>query len=217
MRCCIVRHGETAWNAERRLQGHQDIPLNDIGLAQAAAAGRYLRQRHAQMPFAAIVTSDLLRARQTAEAVGQALGLAVHANAALRERHYGDFEGKTPQEAEAYAPLDYAELVARSDLAAAPGLAEPLAAMVGRIEACLKALALAYPKDRVVVVTHGGVLDVLYRLAMGRRLTGPRDAPIPNAGLNWLDLQADKLGLRWAMVAWGETEHLTATSRDEIL
>lgn len=217
MRCCIVRHGETAWNADRRLQGHQDIPLNALGLAQADAAGRYLQQRHQQTPFAAIVSSDLIRARQTADAVGQALGMPVVANAALRERHYGQFEGQTPTEAEAGDPSAYAALVARDDLEAAPGAAEPLQAMQARIEAFLADLAREYPDQAVVIVTHGGVLDILYRRAMGRRLTGPRDAPIPNAGLNWLDVEAADQGLRWTMVAWGETEHLSDASRDEIL
>lgn len=217
MRCCIVRHGETAWNADHRLQGHQDIPLNELGLAQAEAAGRYLLQRHQQTPFAAIMSSDLIRARQTADAVGQALGLAVCTNPALRERYYGQFEGQTPAEAESQSPADYAELVARADLAAMPGTAEPLQAMADRIERCLTGLAQAHPEGSVVIVTHGGVLDILYRLAMGRALTGPRDAPIPNAGLNWLDVAADAQGLRWTMVAWGETEHLTGASRDEIL
>lgn len=217
MRCCVVRHGETAWNADRRLQGHQDIPLNALGLAQADAAGRYLQQRHQQTPFAAIVSSDLIRARQTADAVGQALGMPVVANAALRERHYGQFEGQTPTEAEAGDPSAYAALVARDDLEAAPGAAEPLQGMQAPIEAFLADLAREYPDQAVVIVTHGGVLDILYRRAMGRKLTGPRDAPIPNAGLNWLDIEAADQGLRWTMVAWGETKHLSDASRDEIL
>ena len=217
MRCCIVRHGETAWNADRRLQGHQDIPLNDLGLEQAEAAGRYLQQRHHATPFAAVVSSDLLRARQTAEAVADALGLPVQASPALRERHYGAFEGKTPAEAADFAAEAYAALVSRADLMADPGSAEPLQAMLERIERCLSDLALVYADQAVVIVTHGGVLDLLYRRAMGRALTGPRDAPIPNAGLNWLDIEAEEQGLRWTMVAWGETEHLTGASRDEIL
>jgi len=217
MRCCIVRHGETGWNADRRLQGHQDIPLNALGLVQAEAAGQYLQRRHQATPFSAVVSSDLLRARQTAEAVASELGLPVQAATALRERHYGEFEGKTPAEAASFAPEAYAALVSRADLMAAPGSAEPLQAMLERIERCLSDLARAYTDQSVVIVTHGGVLDLLYRRAMGRDLTGPRDAPIPNAGLNWLDIEAEAQGLRWTMVAWGETEHLTGASRDEIL
>ena len=221
MRCCIVRHGETPWNAERRLQGHQDIPLNELGLTQAAAAARYLARRHAASPFSGVISSDLRRARQTADAIATALHLVVQDAPGLRERHYGDFEGKTPAEAERYDPQAYAALVARDDLTAAPGLAEPLSGMVTRIESCIRRLAETHADQSMVLVTHGGVLDVLYRRAMGRVLTGPRDAPIPNAGLNWLEVTPDgnasATGLRWQMVAWGETAHLEGASLDEIL
>lgn len=217
MRCCFVRHGETPWNAERRLQGHQDIPLNALGLAQAAAAARYLVQRHAQWSFSAVISSDLLRARQTADTIGAALGLDVRSEPALRERHYGDFEGKTPAEAAAFDAAAYDTLVARDSLAAAPGHAEPLCAMADRLENCLGRLTRDYADQSVILVTHGGVLDVLYRRAMGRPLTGPRDAPIPNAGLNWLDLAWRGQALHWTLRAWGETAHLNGASLDEIL
>lgn len=199
------------------MQGHQDIPLNALGLGQAVAAARYLAVRHAQTPFAALVSSDLQRARQTADAIGEALGLAVQAEPRLRERHYGDFEGKTPAEARRYAETAYDALVDREDLAGSPGNAEPLNAMVDRIETCLRRLTATHGDQSVIFVTHGGVLDVLYRRAMNRVLTGPRDAPIPNAGLNWLDLMLADEGLRWGMVAWGETAHLNDASLDEIL
>jgi probable phosphoglycerate mutase len=217
MRCCFVRHGETPWNAERRLQGHQDIPLNPLGMAQAVAAARYLAERHVQTPFSAIVSSDLQRARQTADAIAGVLGMAVQVAPGLRERHYGDFEGKTPIQAREFAEVAYDALVARDDLAASPGNAEPLNAMVERIEGCLRQLAETAAAQSVILVTHGGVLDVLYRRAMGRPLTGPRDAPIPNAGLNWLDVTLADDALCWRMVAWGETSHLNDASLDEIL
>ena len=217
MRCCFVRHGETPWNVERRLQGHQDIPLNALGLAQAEAAARYLAVRHAQAPFQAIVSSDLQRARQTADAIGKRLTLPVQTASALRERHYGDFEGKTPAEARVFAESAYDALIRRDDLAAAPGNAEPLTDMAARIEACLRQLLATHAAQPVILVTHGGVLDVLYRWSMGRELTAPRDAPIPNAGLNWLDLTLVDNQLCWTMVAWGETAHLDDASLDEIL
>lgn len=217
MRCCFVRHGETSWNAERRLQGHQDIPLNTLGLAQAAAAARYLSAKHAQTPFAALVSSDLLRARQTADAIAAALRLEVQNAPGLRERHYGDFEGKTPGEAALHDGAAYGAMLAREDLAGAPGNVEPLNAMVERIERYLAELAQVHQDQSVILVTHGGVLDILYRRAMGRPLTGPRDAPIPNAGLNWLDLAPVGKGLRWRLLAWGETTHLADASLDEIL
>ena len=97
-RICLVRHGETAWNAERRLQGHIDIPLNPRGLSQAEATARSLAR--AGERFAALYSSDLQRARQTAEAVARAHGLAATHDARLRERHYGVLQGLTFDEAE---------------------------------------------------------------------------------------------------------------------
>lgn len=217
MRCCVVRHGETPWNTQRRMQGHQDIPLNEQGLAQAVAAARYLAGCHAQTPFAALISSDLLRARQTAGAIGAALALPVQLDAGLRERHYGDFEGKTPAEARLFAEAAYDTLLAREDLAAAPGGVEPLKVMAERIEGYMHTLATNYADQSVILVTHGGVLDVLYRRVLGREQTGPRDAPIPNAGLNWLDLVWVGDQLDWKMVRWGETAHLDDASLDEIL
>lgn len=217
MRCCIVRHGETPWNTERRLQGHQDIPLNARGIAQAQAAARFLQQHHQQQPFAAVCSSDLLRTRQTAEAIADALALSVQALSALRERHFGEFEGKTPDEAADFDATAYQALVARADLEATPGQAEPLSAMVQRVECALAELVRHYADQSVIIVTHGGVLDVLYRRAMGQTLSGPRNAPIPNAGLNWLDLALVDDRLVWTMQAWGETIHLNDASLDEIL
>lgn len=217
MRCCFVRHGETPWNIQRRMQGHQDIPLNALGLTQADAAARHLAGHHALTPFAAVASSDLQRARQTAEMIGHALDLPVQIDPGLRERHYGGFEGKTPPEACMFDEIAYDALLAREDLTGSPGNVESLAAMVARIETSMRRLATDYADQAVILVTHGGVLDILYRQAMGRELTGPRDAPIPNAGLNWLDLALVGDELRWTMVAWGETGHLNDASLDEIL
>ena len=102
-RICLVRHGETAWNAERRLQGHLDIPLNEHGLAQAAATARSLGGER----FDAAYCSDLTRARQTADAIASHLGLSLCQNAQLRERHYGVFQGLTYDEAQNQHPEAY--------------------------------------------------------------------------------------------------------------
>ena len=97
-RICLIRHGETAWNAELRIQGHRDLPLNGSGLAQAEAlAGRLAGQR-----FDALYSSDLLRARQTAQPLADVLGLPVRLEPELRERHFGCCEGKTREEILAY-------------------------------------------------------------------------------------------------------------------
>ena len=96
-RICLVRHGETEWNTERRIQGHIDIGLNETGLRQAALAGRWLRDAG----IAALYGSDLTRAWVTAQTIAAALGLSPVVVPEMRERCYGIFEGLTYEEAKA--------------------------------------------------------------------------------------------------------------------
>ena len=103
-RLCLVRHGETAWNAEGRVQGQLDVPLSATGLAQARAVSSAL----ARETFSAIYASDLARVRQTAEPAAARLGLEVRLEAALRERHYGIFQSLTYAEVKQKYPEDYA-------------------------------------------------------------------------------------------------------------
>ena len=198
-RLCVVRHGETAWNAERRIQGQTDIPLNATGHRQALAAARGLA-RHA---FAALYTSDLQRARDTAAAASQLLQLPMISLPALRERHYGSFQGSTPAEAQAADPTGYARYAARDPNFDFNG-GETLATFAQRIVTATTELAARHPGETILVVAHGGVLDILYRHATARPLSTPRDFPIPNAAMNWLTLGADG----WTIDSWGEQGHL---------
>jgi broad specificity phosphatase PhoE len=131
----LVRHGETDWNAEGRLQGHTDRPLNEHGRRQAQA----LAGRLADQEIAAVYSSNLARARETAEIVAEPLGLSVFLDADLREKNWGTWEGLTPSEREqvAYAGETTDEHRERTLRA------------VHRI-------ADGNPGRRVVVVTHGG-------------------------------------------------------------
>ena len=96
-RISAIRHGETAWNVDTRLQGHLDIPLNEVGLSQARHLAQALVQREA---IDAIYASDLSRAHTTAQAIAQAMGQTVTVHAGLRERHFGAFQGRTYAEIE---------------------------------------------------------------------------------------------------------------------
>lgn len=200
---CLVRHGETAWNAERRLQGHLDIPLNDRGDAQARATAKALARHR----FAAIYASDLARARQTAEAAGQTLSLAVITDSRLRERHYGLFQGLTYDEAQARHPQAYARFLARDADFVFPNGGESLAGFAERIRYTLQEIAARHPGEEVLVVTHGGVLDIARRLATGKPLDTARDFAIPNAALNWLEIGDD----RWHLLSWADQSHLHHT------
>ncbi len=99
-RIIAIRHGETAWNVDTRIQGHLDIPLNDTGHWQARRLGQALAGEH----LAAIYASDLSRAWETAQYVARAQGLAVQPEPGLRERRFGSFQGRTFAEPEAELP-----------------------------------------------------------------------------------------------------------------
>ncbi len=199
-RLCLVRHGETDWNAERRLQGHLDIPLNARGLAQAASTARGLSSTR----FDAVYCSDLARTRQTAEAILSGRDTRTTLQADLRERHYGIFQGKTYDEVASSLPDDYRRFKNREADYAFPGGGESLAAFARRVEAALVAIALRHTGKDVLVVTHGGVLDIAHRLATGKALAAARDFAIPNAALNWLEHGKDG----WRMLVWADVSHI---------
>lgn len=206
-RLCLVRHGETEWNAERRIQGQIDVDLNANGRRQAAAAGRWLRGAG----IAAIYSSDLKRAWNTAQTIGAALELAPQAVRELRERNYGRFEGLTYAEAEDKFPEGYAAFEGRNaEYAFETG--ESLRAMYDRVTGKLQQIAAAHPGSNLVVVLHGGVLDVINRFVRGNPLELPRDFLIPNAGLNWIAFD----GQGWYIETWAETAHLEMAALDEL-
>ncbi|PKO89086.1 MAG: histidine phosphatase family protein [Betaproteobacteria bacterium HGW-Betaproteobacteria-12] len=206
-RLCLVRHGETEWNAARRIQGQIDIGLNATGHRQAEAAGRWL----AAAAIGAIYSSDLQRAWLTAQAIGRSLGLAPEANPSLRERRYGVFEGLTYDEARRDHPDGYAAFEGRNaDYDFENG--ESLKAMFDRVTEALREIVARHAGRNVVVVVHGGVLDIVNRFVRGNSLEMPRDFLIPNAGLNWI---ACRDGV-WSIESWGETAHLEPGALDEL-
>jgi probable phosphoglycerate mutase len=202
-RICLVRHGETAWNAERRLQGHIDVPLNPRGLSQAEATARSLTR--AGERFAALYSSDLQRARQTADAVARTQGIAATHDARLRERHYGVLQGLTFDEAERQQPQAWQHFKRRDPQMALDGGGESLVGLAARVRAALEEIAGRHAGEQVVVVTHGGVLDIAHRLATGKSLQGVRDFAIPNAALNWIEHCAGS----WKLLAWADETHLS--------
>jgi broad specificity phosphatase PhoE len=131
----LVRHGETDWNAEGRLQGHTDTPLNDYGRRQAAR----LAEELAGDGIDAVYSSDLSRARETAEIVAAHLGLPVVIEPGLREKNWGSWEGLTPMERDATAYVGESTEDHRD-----------------RTLRTLREIAERHPDTRVLVVTHGG-------------------------------------------------------------
>jgi 2,3-bisphosphoglycerate-dependent phosphoglycerate mutase len=142
----LVRHGETDWNAVGRLQGHTDRPLTNFGRRQAQRLAGELESEELE----AIYSSDLARARETAEIVGERLGLAVVLDPDLREKDWGTWEGLTAVE------RDRVEFVGESTQA-----------HEDRILRALRRIAERHPRGRVLVVTHGGSMRRVQTAAMG--------------------------------------------------
>ncbi|MBK7766610.1 MAG: histidine phosphatase family protein [Sulfuritalea sp.] len=198
-RFCIVRHGETDWNSERRIQGQIDIDLNAAGETQARALGPGLSGHS----FAAVYSSDLLRAWNTARIATAGLGLAVSPAPTLRERHFGVLQGLTRDEARQRYPEIYLEHQARSLHSDYRG-GETLAGFARRVTDGLAEMALRDAGQTVLAFTHGGVLDIVYRVATGRALEAPRNFLLPNAAVNWLE-HSDG---HWRLISWGDCGHL---------
>ena len=198
-RILALRHGETAWNQDTRIQGHTDIDLNDTGRWQAAQLAAAL----ADEPLSAIYASDLQRAHHTAAAVAQAQGLSVQTHSGLRERHFGTLEGKTWADIESQHPE--AALLWRSRVPDwAPPEGESLLMLQQRILHTLHTLASRHLGEHIAVVAHGGVLDILYRAATGLALQAPRSWQLKNAAINRLLWTPESLTL----VGWGDVAHL---------
>ena len=206
-RILAIRHGETAWNVDTRIQGHLDIPLNDIGQWQARRLARALA---AQDPIGTIYSSDLLRAHDTARAIAQATGAPLVTHPGLRERSFGVFEGKTFVEIEAAWPEESARW-RRRDPDWAPTGGESLLQLRERIARTLQELAARHSGEQIALVAHGGVLDQLYRTATGLELQAPRTWNLTNTAVNRLLWTPHALSL----VGWADTSHLDNASLDE--
>lgn len=173
----LVRHGQTTWNAAGLMQGQtDDIPLTDLGHAQAAAAA----DRLAGAGVGALVSSDLLRARQTAAHCARATGLAVTTTPALREQGYGVLEGRRSREL--WDVVDWTD----PHWAAEGG--ESLAQLYARVEDFLRNLAEDPPADVTALVTHGDTIRAAQAVISGG---GPAALPAvtrPNGSITRLEL-----------------------------
>ncbi len=205
-RILALRHGETTWNQDKRLQGQLDIPLNDNGHWQAARAADALRDE----PVAAVYSSDLARAHQTAGAIARVLGLDVCTHQGLRERHFGAFQGKTWAEVEVDEP-EAAQAWRTRVPGFAPGGGETLLQLRARIEVAFNEIAARHCGEQIVIVAHGGVLDLVYRWATRLDLQAPRTWAVENAAINRLLWTPGGLSL----VGWADSTHLGERTLDE--
>jgi probable phosphoglycerate mutase len=200
-RLFVIRHGETAWNLATRIQGHIDIPLNDTGRWQADCVAQALAEERVD----AVYSSDLARARCTAEAIAEAAQLPLQLDTTLRERHFGRLEGLTQEEVAAQWPLEAQRWRAREP-GYGPEGGETLQAFYDRSVGALTRLASRHLGQTIVVVAHGGVLDCFYRAANHVAIEVPRSWKITNASINRLLYSPEG----FSMVAWADNSHLEA-------
>lgn len=196
----VVRHGETAWNAAGIIQGHLDSPLNEEGLAQAILLGEHLGRE----PFDAIYCSDLGRAQQTAQPLADRSGKRPTLTAQLRERQLGVFQGLTGVECRAKFPQDYRRFHERDPEHVVPQ-GESIRQLYDRASTFIQELAARHHDATIVIITHGGVLDVLHRFVRSIALAQARDFPVYNASINRIGCENGA----WSVIQWGDISHLT--------
>jgi 2,3-bisphosphoglycerate-dependent phosphoglycerate mutase len=203
----LIRHGVTAWNKDRRFQGGIDIPLDDEGERQAQLLGKYFQNQPAPD---LVMASDLGRAIATAKPIADFFGRIIEVDPRWRERHYGDFEGKNHSELQALYPDDFARWRSRDLHHAFPGGGESVAVFHKRVQGALEAVRERFNGEvqRIVLLTHGGVLGSVYRIAQGLPPDDPIKVPIENTGVNRLVLDGPKGEQAWSIRAWGELLHL---------
>ena len=196
----LIRHGETDMNRELRFQGHVDVALNATGLQQA----RRLATRMAGEQADAVYVSDLMRAQQTAQEIAAQLALQPVPESGLREQSFGRVDGMRVDDIQKQHPECWEGwLRFEQDYAMPEG--ESTRQFHARVMEAVHRLVAAHPDQKLVIVTHGGVLDMIYRTARSLGLDGPRQSEIPNAGFNRIRVRGDGA---IDILDWADTRHL---------
>ena len=206
---CFVRHGETDWNVEKRMQGHTDIPLNAHGVMQADRLAKALLKTGQH--FDCIYSSDLERAFHTAKtiAIPQSLDVLIHPD--LRERHVGKLQGLLLADAPRVEPELWQRHLAR-ELDFDLGGGESIVQFHKRMQRILNHFLVKHAGKQILAVSHGGTLDMIYRIVTQQALNAERVAVVPNTSLNWITHD----GNTWVIERWGDTSHLTDSVLDNI-
>ncbi len=196
----VVRHGETVWNLEGRHQGHLDSDLSALGIRQAKA----IADRLGKISFSALYSSDLKRAFHTAQYIAQKTGHSILVDRRLRERDYGIFRGMTLEEIQKKFPEQYIHFRSGDPDYVIPE-GESGRHKFDRVLECVQEIIKAHEGRRVVIVTHGGVLDALFRHTVGLGLSIPRHYKLFNVSLNTFFVYDGV----WMLGTWGDISHLT--------
>ncbi|CAN1533479.1 phoE Broad specificity phosphatase PhoE and related phosphatases [Burkholderiaceae bacterium] len=208
----LVRHGETPWNVESRVQGWEDIGLNEHGIEQARSLARHMKLlSDSGTRLDAIYSSDLKRAQHTASIVAESIGLPLALEPGIRERHFGVLQGLIYSEMAQHQPEAYRIWRSRDpDLEMPEG--ESLGFFHRRVVGAMNNLAVKHPGERIMVVSHGGAMDIIWRHASQVGLQADRKAPLLNASLNRLSVSPES----WKILGWGEVDHLGQDSQNDV-
>ena len=194
----LIRHGETEWNSQQRMQGHSNSDLSSVGQAQIKALGQWMKN----VPFNIIYSSDSLRAKQTAEAITQFSGHELKIDLRLREKNLGVFEGLTSEEARERHPEVFRLFkTAGSKYVIDEG--ESTQQLQDRALEIVDEIRIKHPEERVLLVTHGGFIRVVMKHSLGLSLETPTRFLIRNTGvfrLVWED--------KWIVSQMGGVSHL---------
>ncbi len=204
-RVTLVRHGRTAYNAATRIQGQLDIDLDELGAWQA----QRMAQALADEDISVVYASDLARARETARPLAQMLGVPLHLDAGLRERNFGAFEGLSFADLDLHH-VDAARRWRTRDPEFGPEGGERLIDFNQRSVAAVTRVARLHPGQHIAVVSHGGVLDAMYRAGSRVTLEAPRSWHIGNASIHRMLLSREG----WTVVGWNDEFHLDGASDD---
>ncbi|MEC9012838.1 MAG: histidine phosphatase family protein [SAR324 cluster bacterium] len=187
----LIRHGETEWNSQKRMQGHSNSDLSEVGMGQIQALGELMKN----VSFDHIYSSDSLRTRQTAEAITQYSGHTLQFDQRIREKNLGVFEGLTSTEAKERHPEIY-RLFKTAGANYVIDEGESTQQLLERALEFIEEIRLRHSQERVVMVTHGGVVRVLMKHALGLSIDAPTRFIIKNTGIfgliwneNWLVTQ----------------------------
>jgi probable phosphoglycerate mutase len=205
-RVLAIRHGETDWNVGGRIQGQLDIALNAMGRWQAHRVGAAV----AEEGIDAIYSSDLLRAFETAQAVSRACARSIATDPGLRERGFGTFEGLNYQQISQRWPEQSERWRKRDPEFGAPG-GETLNTFYERSVATATRLAALHPGQTIALISHGGVMDCLYRAASRVALDAPRSWQLGNTSINRLLYTPQG----FTLIGWSDSHHLEDRALDE--
>lgn len=199
----VLRHGETAWNADGRIQGHLDVELNDAGRQQAAVVGDRLSK---EPKISLVYSSDLARAYETAQIIAARCGgIQVVTDVDLRERHLGDLQGLVFRDTAKLNPKAHQAFVSRETCQEIPGGGESRDQLHQRCTSSVQRIGNKHKGERVVLVSHGGFIRTLYKQASP---DGRSVAKVHNTSVNIIHVYDDG---KWTIKSWGDVSHLNPT------